>query len=79
LTVKLVKIWVYPMKFCEADPAEISLGLKRQIVGLPRRAPLNISWKWSSAYLTGVGLAELIVRPIVLGLKIVEFSACWTC
>ncbi len=41
LTVKLVKIWVYPMKFCEADPCRDFFGVETINCGPAPRCPVK--------------------------------------
>jgi hypothetical protein len=41
LTVKFVKIWVYPMKFCEADPYRDFFGVETIDCGPAPRCPVK--------------------------------------
>jgi len=60
LTAESVKSWIYPMKFCEADPCRDFFGVETINCGPASPAPLNSSQKRSEADLTKA-------KPIFLG------------
>ena len=86
LTTELVKSWVYPMKFCEADPYKDFFGVEMKNCGPAAPAQWNACpMKFLShlfyrgeAYSSRVGLPNRAVQQIVLGLKMDAFSAYWT-
>jgi hypothetical protein len=67
-----------PYEILRSRPGRDFFGVEIINCGPAPPVPFNFSEKRSAANLTGVGLADCSIRQIVLGLKIDEFSACWT-
>ena len=60
------------------QPVQLNEYFQKCRANLTKMKSLLHLFRQGEAYSSGVGLADRTIRQIVLGLKIGEFSTCWT-